>query len=735
MYRAAVFFSIFLWSVEQLSAEIIPAARRIDWSTAGTPIPSANWPIFANVKNAPYNATGNGTTNDGTAIQNAIYDCPVGKVVYLPPGTYRVNAQLWINKGIVLRGAGPGSTTIRFMGFPPSILVSPGSDPQAPAAIASVTAGYTKGSTSITVNPAQMNGSLFPGKEIIIDQLNANPISAQTGPSNMVDAVGGEGLCNYCSRLDGSRVLSQRVGVVAINGSTITLDTPLYWTYSASLSPEIGWNVFSTVRNAGIEDIKINYTEAKSDEHDTDRYALDFIHTSYCWIKNLRSESSISRAHLRLRAAYHCTVRDSYFTLSASSTSLSYGLETQNTSTACLIENNIFYKVTAPLTLGWGFSGSVIGYNYFAQLPYRDQGWMPASLATHSSHAMFLLFEGNIGTGAYFDFIHGSSSHQTLFRNRLYGFQDYEGFGPSYNHNYAIGIEKKNWFLNVVGNVLGTAGIQDRYQDLGNGSVSEHAIYKLGYASAYGGPYDPNVLATLLRHGNWDTFNNATIWDSSNPDHTLPNSLYLASKPSWFGNLTWPPINPGSPTSITSSSIPAGYRFDHEIQPIKAVSRKAHGDAGFFDTDLPLSGQIGVEGRAGPIAGVHQIVVTFAKPVTVSGASLTTGTGSVGVPNVSPNGLEVTVNLTGVVNAQRITVTLSNVSDGTASGNIPVPMGVLIGDANGNGTVNSTDLSQVKFTTGQSVSTTNFRKDLNVSGTLSSSDVSTARIQSGTALP
>lgn len=46
---------------------------------------------------------------------------------------------------------------------------------------------------------------------------------------------------------------------------------------------------------------------------------------------------------------------------------------------------------------------------------------------------------------------------------------------------------------------------------------------------------DLKVKATLLRHGNWDSLNNAVIWDANIPDHTIPNSLYLTGKPSWWG--------------------------------------------------------------------------------------------------------------------------------------------------------------------------------------------------------
>ena len=42
----------------------------------------------------------------------------------------------------------------------------------------------------------------------------------------------------------------------------------------------------------------------------------------------------------------------------------------------------------------------------------------------------------------------------------------------------------------------------------------------------------------------------------------LPASLYLSSKPGWFGSLTWPPVDPYSP-NLSFEVIPAGYRYLH----------------------------------------------------------------------------------------------------------------------------------------------------------------------------
>jgi hypothetical protein len=170
--------------------------------------------------------------------------------------------------------------------------------------------------------------------------------------------------------------------------------------------------------------------------------------------------------------------------------------------------------------------------------------------------------------------------------------------------------------------------------------------------------------------------------------------------------------------------------------PSAAVSRKIHGGAGTFDINLPLvplAGAVGIEDRTGGGAGGHQMVVTFANPVTVGGASVTAGTGSVGSFSVS--GAVVTINLTGVANAQRLGVTLTNVSDGANLGSVMIPMGVLLGDTTGNRSVNSSDISQTKGQSGTVASSGNFRTDVTVNGSINSSDISSVKSKSGTALP
>ena len=93
------------------------------------------------------------------------------------------------------------------------------------------------------------------------------------------------------------------------------------------------------------------------------------------------------------------------------------------------------------------------------------------------------------------------------------------------------------------------------------------------------------------------------------------------------------------------------------------------------------------------------------------------------------------MDLISVANAQVITITLFGLSDGTNTGNLSIPMGILLGDTSGNGTVNASDVSLTKLKSGQPVDATNFRADVTVNDSINATDVSFVKLRSGTALP
>jgi hypothetical protein len=173
------------------------------------------------------------------------------------------------------------------------------------------------------------------------------------------------------------------------------------------------------------------------------------------------------------------------------------------------------------------------------------------------------------------------------------------------------------------------------------------------------------------------------------------------------------------------------------MAPTRVVSRIVHGNAGTFDVDL-TSGN-GIECRSTGTNGDYTVVFTFADPLTnVASANVSSGVGSVLSGNIDTSDAHnYIVNLTGVANAQRVTINLNNLTDsaGGSSNTISTQMGVLIGDVNSSGRVDAADVSSVRQQTLQSVDLSNFRNDLNASGRIDAADVSIARQQTLTSLP
>jgi hypothetical protein len=188
------------------------------------------------------------------------------------------------------------------------------------------------------------------------------------------------------------------------------------------------------------------------------------------------------------------------------------------------------------------------------------------------------------------------------------------------------------------------------------------------------------------------------------------------------------------------------------LEFISAASRKKHGTGGTganFNIYMPLSATLisatsGVECRNGGDSdggggGDYKIVLTFNLPVTGGTASVTghnpgTASGIAGAPSFS--GPEMIIPLSGVTNAQVLTVTASSVTDGTSTlPSVSVNVGFLIGDSTSNRAANASDVSQVKSHSGDPVDVTDFRTDLTHDNLIAAGDVSTAKSASGTACP
>lgn len=167
-----------------------------------------------------------------------------------------------------------------------------------------------------------------------------------------------------------------------------------------------------------------------------------------------------------------------------------------------------------------------------------------------------------------------------------------------------------------------------------------------------------------------------------------------------------------------------------------AASRKAHGGAGTFDLPLSLvATNPSTEPRMAGAGGSHTIVITFNHPPVSGAVAVTEGAAVAGGPTFSGN--DMIVPLTGVANAQYVTVTVSSVSssDGFSGAAGSVRFGVLRGDVNGSRAVTIADLATVNAQLTKPVSASNFIHDINLSGTLTLADKGIANAALTTSLP
>lgn len=162
---------------------------------------------------------------------------------------------------------------------------------------------------------------------------------------------------------------------------------------------------------------------------------------------------------------------------------------------------------------------------------------------------------------------------------------------------------------------------------------------------------------------------------------------------------------------------------------VSAASQLKHGSAGTFNIPMPLTGTSGVEDR--DTGGRFLAVFTFDKAVTSGSAAIITGTATVGTPTFS--GKQMRVPLTGVTNAQVVTIQVSNVNGGSGSNN--VSFGFLIADTDSSRTVTKTDLTDVNGQIGQPVTAANFREDIIPDGTIKNNDAREVKTHKGQSIP
>lgn len=567
-----------LYSPAQNWSGLITAPRAVDWSGAGVQggIPSGSW--------AQCGATIAAYSGSASTINNAISACGTNQYVQLGAGTFTLSSGItWTKSNVVLRGQGADKTklvingntggcslffnaAVRMCAGSGNIGTTAGGGP-GPDFSTSWTSGYAQNTTVITLGSTS---SLFVGATVWLDQ---NDDSSDGWP-----AAGDIWECSTapnCSSEGGNsfarvgRVHVEGHKVTAINGSQVTISPGVMSPdFRAGQSPGAWWGRSAVLlQNAGIEDLTVDYSG-------TGVMGIEAVNVTNVWFKGLRlifvgGPGSFVNG-ITVVNGLHVTTQDNYFYGPTVQGNTQYTYTAQVAS-LLLFQNNILHNNVAPTAPNDPEVGSVYGYNYVERAIYATSGFQQ-----HNSGDLLNLFEGNDMGTISSDNIHGTHFFLTYFRNYFNGHQHNPG-GVAYDGG--IYLLARNRFHNIIGNVLG-ASSYTTYQV--NEANSGSAVYDFGWKES-ASANDTNVRRTVFRWGNWDnvTSTNDTGTNDSTgtrfqsaevpsgianfpnnvpTSQTLPDSLYLNSKPSWFGSVAWPPIGPdvANGNGPNTSSFPTG---------------------------------------------------------------------------------------------------------------------------------------------------------------------------------
>jgi hypothetical protein len=540
--------------------------------------------------------------DDTDNVQNAINSCPLGQVVALVAGAFSITEgkYLLLNKGITLRGAGPGVTTLRRANGAKLGSYKPGSNPSPMIIVGPVRWNNNTASTPLTADASPGTNSVHVnstagfsvGQIVLLDeasgarwqpdveglgQIWASPdyrvVWQKHKPSQTWDDFSSDSY-PYQSGTAGcwfsncDRPTNEIKLISAISGNTVTFDSPVTISYRVSHQAQLHYWQTPYTQNAGVE----NMTLEGADDGN-----LRFEWAAYCWAQNIESTLWLAEGfaidnsfRIQLEKFYaHAPV----WPVPGGG---GYNISLSHGSTEILIENGISVLANKVMVSRSAGAGSVVAYNYMDDGFVGGQGgWQEIGLnASHMVGSHHVLFEGNYAFNIDSDTTHGNSVYHTFFRNYATGYRS--RFTDYINHNAVVddvndlpgrngplraaGAQAYSYWFSFIGNVLGVPGHTSGWSY--DGTFTK-AIWLLGWDNLPNQLDDPSVAKTTIRDANFDYLTNTVVWAANDTAHTLPNSLYLTQKPAFFNarrGYTWPWVNPtGSPYLYT---LPAKVRYD-----------------------------------------------------------------------------------------------------------------------------------------------------------------------------
>lgn len=457
----------------------------------------------------------------------------------------------------------------------------------------------TGGTWLSTVNGATM---VMTGDTTESARLCPETINTPAGPSGNSACLPGE--ISFRSSFEAKVILQKTPGG---QGSCpvqaymcYTVDSPLYSNNWRSSQHPGAWWTGKKDNGDGVEGFTLLI------EHDPGSGSMGGIRFTNAWngwVRNVRG-IEINRNLVWNLQAGRISILDNYVGGTKGGSSTAYVFEDAGSADVLVMNNICQHTVSCLMTKST--QGTVRAYNYMidsgaTQTP--DQ--MALMITMNHLGAFYNLFEGNNSPGLGTDNLHGTGGVSTAFRSRLVA----QDLPEKYNNRNSVMSQSFNRGLSFVANVMGLAGVQNRYiEDRAStaGTAVDRTVFQVGRwrmgTGAYGN--DPLAVSSMLRWGNYDSATGTTRWcgtgtegancscgslvvgganmlcrvESEIPaaftflsanaipgDHTLPTSFFLSAQPYFWtttwGTPGWPAIGPdvdatGSPLDTTCAVTP-----------------------------------------------------------------------------------------------------------------------------------------------------------------------------------
>lgn len=525
----------------------IPTNRTVPWivgKTVGVVGGIPNRTTQTDVTRAPYSADWTGTKSAGAAIQAALNAAKVNTVVYLPAGVYLVSNTLAIPSDVTLRGAGMTNTVIRMVGSG-SVMI--GDDWSFTPTSTPILGSAPRGGTNLLVADTS---KFTVGTLIKVTMLN---------DTNQWDSI----VTVHVSSYTGIR--RQMVQVVAKTSTAITVWPPLYEDCTGGLA----W--YGQSRRAGgvgLEDLTLD-----GNGKATAQRAVVYIGLVGSWMKNVKCYN-FANYILDWEWNANCELRECWIDNPGAQSGPNHGGFKLVNCSGILCEDNAIAHTFPDIEVNQGTCGSVFAYNFcYDSRSGTANG--PSIDGNHDPHNRFNLYEGNIAPNFMSDGYYGSSSQDTIFRNWLHGTQ------PGISNSYCAALKRFSRGYSFIGNIIGTNGATVGRFSYGGPNIGN------GYSDGYGPPWadwramltnapgsgpgpsgfqelDTNVAPSTIAFANYYFCTNGIPPEEAAGAITIPPSLYLTAKPTWWNTSPWPPFNSANVTATLSfTNIPAGSRWSN----------------------------------------------------------------------------------------------------------------------------------------------------------------------------